>query len=294
MKSFALQLCLIVVAGSAQAASGNVALRTIPYIGVQCPPLTSLHYSAGLGAPAVVTGTSNPMGFNLFDLTSQAACDALASGQCLLYLGDSTYDSATQAIITATATDPKVLGYYILDEPADAVIPVLKQYVDYIHTNAPTKYSFFVMENDSSPTAPSYFATPTNTDMTTSLDIVGIDPYPVRIEFSGGINLNVINLGVTEALTVGWSRSQIIPVYQAFGGPLGSAYESWTLPNAAQGFSILSTWSLLTPSPVFDYTYAWSQQLGDYPLGGGTGESADIQARTIQLQQVYAAHNNCL
>jgi hypothetical protein len=258
---------------------------------------THLHYAAGLGAPAVITGTSTSMGYNLFDSSSKAACDALSAGnQCLLYLGDHTYDTTTQNIILSTANDPKVWGYYILDEPADADVPVTAQYVDFIHAHAPTKYSFFVAVNDNTPTSPTYYVTPSNTHMTTNMDLIGIDPYPVRpavegAEFSTGIDLAVINAGVAEALSVGWTQRQLVPVYQAFGGPSGTPYDHWTLPTAAQATQILSTFDALIPTPLFDYAYAWNQQQSDYPLGGAAGEPAGIQTQTIQLQQVYAAHN---
>jgi hypothetical protein len=211
-------------------------------------------------------------------------------------LGDHTYDTTTQNIILATANDPKVWGYYILDEPADADVPVTAQYVDFIHAHAPTKYSFFVAVNDNTPTSPTYYVTPTNTHMTTNMDLIGIDPYPVRpavegAEFSTGIDLAVINAGVAEALSVGWTQRQLVPVYQAFGGPSGTPYDHWTLPTAAQATSILSTFDALIPTPLFDYAYAWNQQQSDYPLGGAAGEPAGIQTQTIQLQQVYAAHN---
>jgi hypothetical protein len=189
-----------------------------------------------------------------------------------------------------------VWGYYILDEPADADVPVTAQYVDFIHAHAPTKYSFFVAVNDNTPSSPVYFVTPANTHMTTSMDLIGIDPYPVRpasqgAAFATGIDLGVINLGVNEALAIGWKQSQLVPVYQAFGGPTGTPYASWTLPTAAQATSILSVWNALVPSPLFDYAYAWNQQQSDYPLGGAAGEPAGIQTQTIQLQQVFATHN---
>jgi hypothetical protein len=295
----ALALAMVLVTAMASACGSGPMVPcsvVVTAIGsVPSGPVAGLHYSAGAGSAQVVTGTSTPMGFNLMDESSKAECDALPAGEvCLLYLGDTNYDSTTQGIITSTATDAKVWGYYILDEPADSLVAVLKDYVDFIHANAPAKYSFFVMENDNTPTSPSYYMTPTNTDMTTALDLVGLDPYPVRAQFTGGIDLAVINAGVSEALTVGWSTAQLVPVYQAFGGPPASEYASWTLPTAAQGTEILDTWAPLTPTPVFDYAYAWSQQAGDYPLGGAAGEPANIAAQTIQLQIVYANHNSVI
>ena len=258
-----------------------------------CAPMTSLHYASGISAPAVVTGTSTPMGFNLMDRSSKSACDALPAGDvCLLYLGGTSYTSTVQAVITSTASDPKVWGYYVLDEPLDSSIPVLKQYVDFIHANAPTKNAFVVLYNDGSEQKPVIVATPANTDMNTSLDFVGLDPYPIQPQFTGGVDMAIIGASVTEALNVGWLQSQLVPVYQAFGGPPGTAYDTYTLPTVAQTNTILSTWASVVPTPVFDYVYAWGQQDGDYSLAA-TGFSAAIQSQLTQLQQIFAAHNAC-
>src|SRR5207253_3026636 len=71
--------------------------------------------------------------------------------------------------------------------------------------------------------------------------------------------------------------SQIVPVYQAFGG---GGYSAWILPTATQEQQILSTWGALVPNPAFDYAYSWGVQSSDTAL-----------ENTPSLQSVFAAHN---
>jgi hypothetical protein len=131
------------------------------------------------------------------------------------------------------------------------------------------------MMNLGSPTNPSFLNTynPGNTD----IDLFGLDPYPVRPEFPGGVNYGVIGAGVHAAIAAGIPVTRIVPVFQAFGG---GEYTSYTLPSAAQEKQILATWDALIPSPVFDYTYSWGSQASDESL-----------ATTPALQPIFLHHN---
>ena len=91
------------------------------------------------------------------------------------------------------------------------------------------------------------------------------------------MNYNVIPDAVSAAEATGITLSQIVPVYQAFGG---GQYTSYTMPTASQEQQLLSTWGSIVPSPAFDYTYSWGAQQGDMSLSGSTA-----------LQQVFAVHN---
>src|SRR5205085_12190508 len=108
----------------------------------------------------------------------------------------------------------------------------------------------------------------------TGVDLFGLDPYPVK---ASGVDYGIIPTAVSAAEAQGISLTQIVPVYQAFGG---GGYSIWTLPTAAQEQQILATWASVVPNPPFDYAYSWGSQAGDSSLSG----SAD-------LQQVFAAHN---
>jgi hypothetical protein len=87
----------------------------------------------------------------------------------------------------------------------------------------------------------------------------------------------VIDAAVKEALKVGWSLHQIVPVYQAFGG---GGYSSWTLPTASQEQPILGEWAKVKPTPAFDYAYSWGQQDRDSALFNSPA-----------LRSVFAQHN---
>jgi hypothetical protein len=91
------------------------------------------------------------------------------------------------------------------------------------------------------------------------------------------VNYSVIPDAVSAAEATGITLSQIVPVYQAFGG---GQYTSYTMPTASQEQQLLSTWGSIVPSPAFDYAYSWGVQQGDMSLSGSTA-----------LQQVFAVHN---
>jgi len=94
----------------------------------------------------------------------------------------------------------------------------------WIHAHLPGAKTFIVMMNLGTPTKPTYANTynPANTD----IDLFGLDPYPVRPQFTGGVDYSVIDAGVSAAKAEGIPVSKIVPVYQAFGG---GGYSSYTL-----------------------------------------------------------------
>jgi hypothetical protein len=246
-------------------------------------PITSLHYAPNAN---IVNGTYAPGadGFNLADVSSVGALNALPTGvQGLVWLGMGNGANATfQSAVNQFKGDPKLFGFYLVDEPDPTgqygplvTAANLKAESDYIHQNLPGAKTFIVMMNLGTPTNPSYTNaySPANTD----IDLFGLDPYPIRPQFSGGANYSVIGAAVNAAESVGIPQSQIVPVYQAFGG---GSYSSYTLPTATQEQQILATWGSLVPNPAFDYAYSWGTQVGDTAL-----------VNTPGLQQVFAAHN---
>ena len=258
-------------AGNAASLALTGIAQTGPQIGASVQtgagPVTPLHYTAGANTANGsynAAGDPGSDGFNLADVSSVAEADAMPDGvKSLIYLGDTSGLTASfESTVNAAATDPNVYGFYVADEPADSAIANLASEDAYIALHAPGKMSFIVAENDTSPQSPTYAITPENT----GADLIGLDPYPVRAQFTGGMDLGVIDAAVAEAERVGWSQSQIVPVYQAFGG--GAAYASWTLPTASQAQQSLAEWAKLTPTPAFDYTYAWGSQEGDSSLAG--------------------------
>ncbi|MER8640178.1 calcium-binding protein [Mesorhizobium sp. M1365] len=76
--------------------------------------------------------------------------------------------------------------------------------------------------------------------------------------------------------------SNIVPVYQAFGGGNWETSDGGrqVMPTAEQMQIMIDHWAKLVPSPAFDYTYKWGTQNGDTAL-----ESSP------ELQAVFREHN---
>ena len=175
----------------------------------------------------------------------------------------------------------EVYGFYLMDEPDPTgqyapLCPVanLKAESDWVHANMPGKKTFIVMMNMGSDDAPSYASTynPANS----GIDLYGLDPYPCQVAF-GGCHYTEIQQSVAAAEAEGIPLTEIVPVYQAFGG---GGYAKWQLPTVAEEQQILAHWASVVPTPALDYVYAWGSQSGDTALG-----------QTPALQQVFAAHN---
>jgi hypothetical protein len=241
-------------------------------------PQTALHY-----APNGSVSGAESLGFNVNDVSSVTAANALPAGdKGLVWWGNTSgVTSAFKSLVAAAEASSKVYGIYIADEPGNSASTIanIKAEVQYINANAPDKIAFIVADNFGTPTNPSMGGyTPSATGMTQSNDLIGLDPYPVRPEFSGGINLSVIDDGVNAAEKAGWSASHIVPVYQAFGDGT-----NWTLPTGTQEHEIMQEWVKAgITAPAFDYGYTYGLQSG---LTGSISTSS-------ALQSVFAAHNS--
>ncbi|MBV9518741.1 MAG: hypothetical protein JO068_11515 [Hyphomicrobiales bacterium] len=243
-------------------------------------PSTSIHYAPNHNFASDGTYSPGVDGFNLADISSASQLASLPNGvQGLAWLGmTGGADQSFMTAVNAYVGQPNLYGFYIA-EPDPQSVPAanLMAEADYIHSVLPTAKTFIIEYNDGTPDAPVYGYTPANTH----IDLFGLDPYPIRPQFSGGADYGVINAGVQEAQNIGVPLADIVPVYQAFGGPPGTAYASWTLPTPAQEQTILSTWGSLVPSPQFDYAYSWGVQSGDVALESDPS-----------LAQVLAQHNS--
>jgi len=250
-------------------------------------PSTSLHYSPnGNFANGNYDSAGDPGsdGFNLADVSSQSLADSLPTGdKALMFLPITGDTSGFESTIGATASDSNIYGYYLADDATSSDTANLKAEVDYIHTNAPTKMVFILPTNTGSDTSPVAAFGPSAVDMTTSKDLVGVDPYPVQSGFSGGMNLDIINDRVTAWENAGWSDSQMVPWYQAFGN-YGSG--DWVMPTDSQEVALMNRWQDLLPNPAFDIAYSWGEQT---PSGFGH-DTALVDSAS--LQKVFAAHNS--
>lgn len=211
-------------------------------------------------------------GFDLADVSTPAELAALPAGvRGLVYLGSCAgADHDFTTAVDGFSDDPKLFGFYLIDDPAPATCPRanLKSESAYIHDHIPGARTFILEQNLSASTHPSYAGgyNPANT----GVDLFGIDPYPCRTELRG-CDPDMIARFVAAAEQFGIPASSIVPVFQAFGGGTwvddgGGRYQ---MPTADQLTSILAQWAKLIPAPVFDFAYSWGSQRGDTALANG-------------------------
>ena len=248
-------------------------------------PRTSEHYTANgnLSGSTYLPGAD---GFDLADVSSNAETEALPAGvKGLEWIGSCAGATPSfRSSIESFIGDPKVFGFYLMDEPDPSSCPAanLEAESQWIHSNDPGTYTFIIEQDLSSATHPSYQGgyNPANSD----IDLYGLDPYPCRSEnpASAPCTYSWLGLAVSAAEAEGIPLADIVPVYQAFGGGtwVDDGGGSYQLPTAAQEAHILSTWASLVPTPVFDYAYSWGSQRSDQSLNASSA-----------LQQVLLAHN---
>lgn len=191
---------------------------------------------------------------------------------------DSTFTATIQPFIG----NPRLFGFYLMDEPDPSgqyaplcTVANLMAESDWIHANVPGGKTFIVMMNLGTPTSPTYANTYNSTN--THIDLFGLDPYPVRPQFTGGVDYSVIDAAVSAAEAAGIPVNIIVPVYQSFGG---GGFTTYALPTSVQEQEILSTWRAVVPTPAFDYAYSWGPQAGDQSLSTTPG-----------LQAIMLQHN---
>jgi hypothetical protein len=253
--------------------------------GAVSSPVTRLHY-----APNGNFGQSGQYvpgvdGFNLADVnaTSKGTLDSLPAGvRGLVWLGDCTGATASfRSTVNAFAGDPKLFGFYIMDEPVPSTCPAANLLAEdnWIHAHVPGAQTFAILENLGRHTSPTFAGSYTPQD--SGLDLVGIDPYPVRSELRSPDYAEIARY-VRMAEARGWPRASMVPVYQTFGGGNypDDANGYWVLPTVAQERQILANWAAAIPNPKFDYAYSWGSQEGDTALG-----------QSPALRAVFAAKN---
>ena len=181
----------------------------------------------------------------------------------LVWLGDCNGATASfRSAVNAYRGDPKLFGFYIMDEPLPSKCSPahLLAEANWIHKHVPGAVTFAILENLGGEDAPTFAGSynPANS----GLDLVGLDPYPVRPELRQPDYVQISRY-VRMAEAQGWPLSSIVPVYQTFGG---GGYSNWVLPTVAQERRILADWAAVVPHPEFDYAYSWGPQDGDTAL----------------------------
>jgi hypothetical protein len=248
-------------------------------------PVTSLHYTPNGNFGQSGQYLPRAYGFNLADVKfySKGELDSLPAGvRGLVWLGDCGGATASfRSAVDAFAGDPKLFGFYVMDEPAPSTCAAAKLRAEdnWIHAHVRGAQTFAILQNLGRAASPTYAGsyTPRNS----GLDLVGIDPYPVRSELRSPGYAEIAE-SVRMAEANGWPRASIVPVYQTFGGGNYSDDDNghWVLPTAAQEHQMLADWAAVVPNPKFDYAYSWDSQNGDTALN-----------QSPALQAVFAAKN---
>jgi autotransporter-associated beta strand protein len=252
-------------------------------------PQTAVHYAPNGNFASNGSYLPGADGFNLADVSSLDLLNSLPAGvKGLVWLGmcngaDSTFVQTVRPFMG----NPKLFGFYLVDEPDptgrwNPLCPAsnLKAEADWIRANAPANVprplTFIVLMNMGTPINPDYSNTYNSAN--TDIDLFGLDPYPCQNSYYiNGCNYNIIPAAVAAAEASGITASQIVPVYQAFGGGNDSQY---LLPTATQEVQILETWALATPGAVFDYAFSW-----------GAPDSNQSIVTTSYLQTIFTQKN---
>ena len=196
-------------------------------------------------------------GYDLVDTgTDKTFIDHLPRGQrALVWLGD--YDGSTCAFeisdaevvrtIAPLARDRRVAGFYIADEADDAqtrygggctgVAAAVAARSALVHRVAPGHFTYEVL------TEPGTFA-----DFAAATDVMGVDPYPCRVDRPCDWKLIPRFVAALRAAHVRhyWG------VLQAF------AYEPWRLPTADELRRMVEQWSQTCWEG--EQTFAWTYQ----------------------------------
>lgn len=220
---------------------------------------TTHHFIANLD------GATRPhrLGFDIFDAgSSRASIAALPRGvKAMVWLGQkcpTAADDAFRATVRRLASNRRVFGYYLADEPHVGDCPggpaALATRTAFIRSvSAGRQRSFIVLEHED------YHAF---RPAVTGATLVGIDSYPCSV---GGCRYSKIPEKVAMARAAGIPLAQIVPVYQAFGQEGTGSDSYYRMPTARQEHRILATWARAVPHPVMDYTYGWRHQSSANP-----------------------------
>jgi hypothetical protein len=192
------------------------------------------------------------IGFNIHDAGMGTDLNTLPAGsQAMVWVGigasncSTTLSSTFKSYVLTNATNPRLYGFYLTDEPLDnTCVAAVTAYTKYIHDHAPGKKAFILL-TDWPGTYSAY------RPAVTKVDLFGIDPYPVQ---HGTYYTTRIPTQVNNAVAAGIPLTSIVPVFQTFGGA------GWDAPTATQLTTILNQWAALIPNPPLDYAYSWGTQ----------------------------------
>jgi hypothetical protein len=234
----------------------------------------ALHYASGAGLDSSGKFGPGDIGFNLADVSSRSALEALPNGvKGLVWLGQCAgVTDVFKRAVTAVKDHPNLWGYYVFDDAYAATCSpaALKAESDWIHANVPGAVVFVAVANGGSDANPSFVKGATYNHDTTGADLLGVYGYPCKTDVtaSGTCDYDLIDRIVNAAKAAGMRMDAVVPVFQTFGGgdyrtDSGGKYK---VPTADELRQILRRWKALVPSPRMDYAYGWNVQANDRAL----------------------------
>jgi hypothetical protein len=218
----------------------------------------SRHFAANGNFDSQGTFLPAQAGFNLADVSSRAELDRLPEGvKGLMWMGRCKGADATfQAIAGTVIDDPRLYGFYLMDDPdptgrwrTACPAAALREEADWIHSRRPEAIAFVALMNLGSSSAPVF--SPNYAPEFTHLDAYGIAPYPCRTGWAR-CDLGMIDQFVAAAQRAGVPLERIAPTYQAFGGGSWRSDDggSYRMPTVSELKEMLSRWRAVAPSPL--------------------------------------------
>lgn len=273
---------------------GFLSLTVASHAETHTTPRTWLHYAPNHNFDSEGKYLPENIGFNLADVKTVQELNSLPPNvKGLAWVGQC--DGITSDFLHTVRpfiNHARLFGFYLMDNPDPEPRLTAKGYIspcapehlraeaDWIHIHSRDAKTFMILMNLRSAKNPRFSAQYAPTVI--HVDLYGVDPYPCRTEL-GGCDYDMVNNYVAAAEASGIPRSQMVPVYQAFGG--GSyrddAGGKYILPSATEEQRLLIRWGSLLPRPVFDYAYSWGSQEHDDALEGARA-----------LLPIFAEHNN--
>jgi hypothetical protein len=257
--------------------------------GATAPGTPARHFAANANFDA--SGRFIPLdaGFNLADVSTRKRLDELPSGVLgLVWIGRCAgADAAFKAEIEKFTEDPKLFGFYLMDDPDPTgrwrrlcTVENLRAEADWIHFKTPQARTFIALMNIGNSRSPAFSGQ--YAPERSHVDLFSIAPYPCRVS-AGPCDFDMIGRFVRAAEAAGFPIRKIVPTYQTFGAgrwrPSDGAGD-YRLPNVSEMEAILQTWRSLVQAPEMDFAYSWGRQRDDEAL-----------ASAPALQQVFVRHN---
>jgi hypothetical protein len=261
------------------------------------PATATAHFTANLRGSYT---RARSMGFNVFDVTGSTSNPAgvrtrlaalPAGSKAMVWVGNLGKAAGVQgftraqfqAQVNALATDPRVYGYYIADEPHPisfpGVVAEIRARADYLRAKAPAQKSFIVVldgTNMCKGTLGCEYAA--LAPAKTHVNLIGVDVYPCHLR--AACDFAKITQRVNAAVRAGVPRGLIVPIYQTFGQE-GAAKAYYRTPSPAELQRQLATWKASVPAAKLDYAYTWGTQTS----------SPQALINHPALQSVVKAHN---